>query len=111
MRVAVPTRESGWAGLFTAAFASSRNGMTLVDAQRRQVDVNGAFLNLVGYRRADLLGRPLWEIVAGGPLVTPAEGGRLLTGRGFSGGGAVVAPPGAPGAPRVGAAAGAGTGC
>src|SRR3954453_8034279 len=91
MRVAVPTRESGWAGLFTAAFASSRNGMTLVDAQRRQVDVNGAFLNLVGYRRADLLVRPLVESVAGGPLGTPAEWERRLTERLFSGEGALVA--------------------
>jgi PAS domain S-box-containing protein len=91
MRVVAPARESGWAGLFSAAFSSSRNGMTLVDAQRRHVDINGAFLNLVGYRRADLLGRPLWEIVAGGPIATPAEWERLLGERRFSGEGALVA--------------------
>jgi PAS domain S-box-containing protein len=72
-------------GLFQAAFTQSRNGMTLVDHKRRQVEVNGAFLSLLGYRRDDLIGKPIFEIVAGGPIVSPAEWDRLLLERRFSG--------------------------
>src|SRR4051812_39768775 len=80
-----PTRTAGWAGLFQAAFTQSRNGMTLVDDQRRHVEVNGAILNLLGFRRDDLVGHPVREIVAGGPLVSPREWERLLHERRFSG--------------------------
>ena len=86
MVVATPsTRTAGWAGLFNAAFTQSRNGMTLVDDQRRHVEVNGALLSLLGYRRDDLVGRPMYNIVAGGPLVSPREWDRLLGERRFSG--------------------------
>src|SRR3954452_3759567 len=89
MGVATPpqtqTQTDGWAALFKAAFTESRNGMTLVDDQRRHVEVNGAYLNLLGYRRDELIGRPLYEIVAGGPMVSPAEWDRLLHERRFSG--------------------------
>jgi len=86
MVVATPsTRTAGWAGLFHAAFTQSRNGMTLVDDQRRHVEVNGALLSLLGYRRDDLVGRPVHKIVAGGPLVSPREWDRLLRERRFSG--------------------------
>jgi PAS domain S-box-containing protein len=63
----------GWSGLFSACFAQSRNAMLLLDAQRRHRDVNGAYLRLLGYRRSELIGRPVWEIVQGGPLDTEAE--------------------------------------
>src|SRR3954453_19765659 len=76
---------AGWAGLFQAAFTQSRNGMTLVDDQRRHVEVNGALLSLLHYRRVDLVGRPGREIVAGGPLVSQREWERLLRERRFSG--------------------------
>ena len=78
MAVATQTRRDGWATLFSAAFRQSRNGMALVDGARRHVDVNGAYLNMLGYRREDLLGRPLWEFVAGGPVATRAEWELLL---------------------------------
>ena len=85
MPVATPTRERGWAGLFSAAFTESRNAMSLVDERRRHVDVNGALLRLLGYRRADLIGRPIYEMVAGGPLISAGEWERLLFERRFSG--------------------------
>lgn len=45
--------------------------MVLLDDQRRHVEVNGAYLSLLGYRREQLLGRPAWELVVGGPVVSP----------------------------------------
>ena len=41
---------------------------------RRHVDVNGAYLRLTGYKREDLIGRPIWEFVAGGPLLSRSSG-------------------------------------
>jgi PAS domain S-box-containing protein len=67
------TPQDGWPRLFAHAFAQSRNAMALLDEQRRHVDVNGAHLALLGYRRAELIGRPVYDFVAGGPLATPAE--------------------------------------
>jgi PAS domain S-box-containing protein len=60
-------------GLFSAAFTQSRNPMALVDDNRRHVDVNGAYLRLLGYRSNELLGQPVYSLVAGGPLVSEAE--------------------------------------
>src|SRR5215207_1021287 len=61
------TRADGWSGLFTTAFTQSRNAMALVDGERRHVDMNGAYLKLLRYRRDALIGRPIHEVVAGGP--------------------------------------------
>ncbi len=55
--------RDGWPALFTAAFRQSSNAMALVDDRRRHVDVNGPYLNLLGYTRAKLVGRPIFEIV------------------------------------------------
>jgi PAS domain S-box-containing protein len=82
---------AGWAGLFSAAFTQSRNPMALVDDHRRHVDVNGAYLNLLGYRRDDVLGRPLWEFVAGGPTVSQARWQTLLAEPRISGEAGLVA--------------------
>src|SRR5256885_14860320 len=51
--------------------------MALTDERRRHVDVNGAYLHLLGYRRSELVGHHVWEFVAGGPIVTPSEWERL----------------------------------
>ena len=59
-------RHDGWAALFWSAFKDSRNAMVLLDEQRRHVDVNGAYLKLAGYTRDEVIGRPVWEYVAGG---------------------------------------------
>src|SRR4051812_37248729 len=81
----MPAAASGWETLFASAFARSRNAMALVDSRRIQVDVNLAYQRLLGYRREDVVGRPLWTIVVGGRLV-PAEGWWvLLQGRSATG--------------------------
>jgi PAS domain S-box-containing protein len=72
------TRRDGWAALFWSAFKDSRNAMTLVDEQRRHVDVNGAYLKLAGYARDEVIGRPVWEYVAGGPLQTDRQWERAI---------------------------------
>ena len=71
--------------LFSAAFMHSKNAMALVDDSRRLVDVNGAFVKLLGYRRVDLIGRPMFELVVGRPLATPQQWRRSLAEGHFSG--------------------------
>jgi PAS domain S-box-containing protein len=65
--------RDGWPGLFSAAFTQSRNAMALVDARRCVVDVNGAYLNLFGYRRDAVIGHPIGAFVEGGPLFTTSQ--------------------------------------
>jgi PAS domain S-box-containing protein len=74
-----------WSTLFRAAFRDSRNAMVLVGEDRRVVDVNGAFLQLLGHPRLDVAGRPIWEFVAGGPLMKPREWAAALARRRFTG--------------------------
>ncbi len=77
--------RDGWSGLFATAFEQSRNAMILTDSQRIIVDVNPAFVSLLGRRREAVTGRPISSIVAGGPLATDEEwAGALAEGR-FSG--------------------------
>jgi PAS domain S-box-containing protein len=77
--------DQGWTGLFSSAFTQSRNAMSLVDEGRRHVDVNGAYLRLLGYSRDHLLGRPIWEIVRDGPQVHDAEWAAALAEGRFTG--------------------------
>lgn len=79
------TNADGWPALFTAAFRGSSNAMGLVDEQRRHVDVNGALLKLVGRRREEMIGRPIWDIVVGGPLLSPEQWATRLSGGDFAG--------------------------
>lgn len=78
-------RDQGWTGLFSSAFTQSRNAMALVDERRRVVDVNGAYLRLLGYTRDSLLGRPIWEHVRDGPQVHDAEWAAALAAGRFTG--------------------------
>ena len=78
-------RDQGWTGLFSSAFTQSRNAMALVDGRRRHVDVNGAYLRLLGYSRDDLLGRPIWELVRGGRQLGDAEWSAALAEGRFTG--------------------------
>src|SRR3954452_12748819 len=71
-------RREGWAALFWSAFKDSRNAMVLLDDQRRHVEVNGAYLKLAGYPRDDVIGRPVWEYVSGGPLQTERQWERSI---------------------------------
>jgi PAS domain S-box-containing protein len=59
--------------------------MVLVDGERRLVDVNGAYLKLLGYGKEELIGRPIYEFVVGGPTLSPAEWRRTLQSGRFSG--------------------------
>jgi PAS domain S-box-containing protein len=65
--------DQGWSGLFQDAFRRSLNPMVLTDANRILVDVNNAFARLLGRRRDALLGRPISEFVADGPVATPEQ--------------------------------------
>jgi PAS domain S-box-containing protein len=78
-------RPDGWSGLFAKAFANSRNPMALVDDERVYVDVNGAHVRLTGYRREALVGRRLYDFVAGGPLLSPAKWAMALKAGDFTG--------------------------
>ena len=55
---------NGWSGFFETAFRQSRNAMVLVDERRIQVDVNGAYLKLLGYPRGRVIGKPIYRFVA-----------------------------------------------
>src|SRR3954468_15973746 len=73
-------RQDGLSALFSSAFKQSRNAMVLLDEGRRHVDANGAYLKLLGYSRDAVVGRPMYELVAGGPLASPEEwAAKLLT--------------------------------
>jgi PAS domain S-box-containing protein len=67
------SREGDWSELFGAAFKQSRNPMALLDDPRLVVDANDALLRLIGYARDDLLGKPGYRLVVGGPQLSPRE--------------------------------------
>lgn len=71
--------------LFSAAFRNSRNPMVLLNSSRCHVDFNGAYLRLIGYPRKQLLGHPMYEFVAGGPIATEAEWQAALAKGDFNG--------------------------
>jgi PAS domain S-box-containing protein len=71
--------------MFATAFRHSRNPMVLLDQGRRHVDFNGAYLKMMGYPRAQLMSRPVYEFVVGGPRATEAEWRAELARREFSG--------------------------
>jgi PAS domain S-box-containing protein len=78
-------RPSGWSGLFWKSFKASRNAMVLLDEDRCHVAVNAAYMELVGARRTELLGRPASERVVDGPLFSPGEWHSALRQDEFSG--------------------------
>ena len=52
--------------------------MMVLDDGRHHVEVNGAYVAMLGYRRAQLIGRPIFEIVDGGPVLPEREWQDLL---------------------------------
>src|SRR3954447_8873645 len=76
---------TGWPALFWNAFKLSRNAMVLVDEQRRQVELNPAYLGLLGARRSELIGRPVYESVVDGPTASPGEWRAAIAQEQFSG--------------------------
>jgi PAS domain S-box-containing protein len=77
--------RDGWSALFATAFKQSKNPMALVDDERRIVDVNPAFVGLLGRPREQLIGTHLWEFVAGGPIFTSAQWTAALAAHRFHG--------------------------
>jgi PAS domain S-box-containing protein len=86
--------QSGWAGLFKNAFRRSRNAMLLLDEERRAVDANPAYLEMLGVRRGDGIGRPIWEFVVDGPILGPAEWQATMRRDEFTGVADMIRPPG-----------------
>jgi DNA-binding CsgD family transcriptional regulator len=78
-------RQDGWSKLFWAAFKQSSNPMALLNAPRIIVDTNGPLLNLLGYDRDDLIGKPAHGFVVGGPVFSPEEWAAKLAVRHFTG--------------------------
>jgi DNA-binding CsgD family transcriptional regulator len=77
--------EPGWPALFWEAFKRSSNPMLLLDDQRCHVEVNGAYLALLGYPRSALIGRPVYEFIEAGPLLTRSQWAALLRQKQFTG--------------------------
>ena len=82
---AAAAQESQLGRLFTSAFTQSRNAMVLLDSERCHVDANGAYVKLLGYRREELIGRPFYDLVLGGPLASREQWLRALAAGSFSG--------------------------
>src|SRR4051812_24086007 len=80
----------GWSSLFASAFRQSRNAMVLVDGERRVVEPNAAFVELLGRRRGTLVGRHLYTFLAGGPLATPGEWREAIAQGRFTGNAALL---------------------
>src|SRR3954469_8875002 len=79
------TASDGWSRLFASAFQRSRNAMLLTDDHRMVLDVNGAFVMLSGRQRDAVVGRPLWELAADGPLMSRAQWAEALAAGRFDG--------------------------
>ena len=75
----------GWSRLFKTAFQRSRNAMLMTDEHREVLEVNGAFLALVGHKHDALVGQPLWELVVDGPLLTEEQWAATLEAERFGG--------------------------
>jgi PAS domain S-box-containing protein len=84
-KVGAVAHVNGWPTLFSSAFRQSRNAMVLVDERRRVIEANAAFLGLVGRGSEGLVGRPVWELVVGGPLASEREWRDHLAVRRFTG--------------------------
>ena len=59
--------------------------MVLLDGDRRHLEVNGPYLQLLGYRSNQLLGKPIYMFVVGGPILTAAQWDDALRRERFSG--------------------------
>ncbi len=59
--------------MFGYAFRQSRNAMVVLDERRVQLEVNSAYLRLLGYGRDDVLGKPIYELAPDGPELSSRE--------------------------------------
>jgi PAS domain S-box-containing protein len=74
-----------WSSLFWTVFKRSQDPMALLDDRRRCVEVNGAMLRAVGYKRDALVGAPAASIVKDGPALTEGQWRSLLNGGDYFG--------------------------
>lgn len=77
--------QDGWSRLFTTAFRRSRNAMLLTDERRTVLDANAACVALLGRTRESLVGRPVWQLVNEGPLLSHDEWAAALAAGRFDG--------------------------
>ena len=77
--------ERSWQDMFGYAFRQSRNAMVLLDERRTVLEVNGAFLKLLGFARDDVLARPVWELSPDGPALSAREWALRITQGDFTG--------------------------
>jgi PAS domain S-box-containing protein len=77
--------RTGWSALFRDAFNQSRNAMVLLDDDRRHIEVNGAYVQLLGYRPSELIGRPVYELRADGSAVSAERWHAALRQKQFTG--------------------------
>jgi PAS domain S-box-containing protein len=75
----------GWRGLFWEAFRQSKNGMALLDDRRVVVELNGAWVQLLGYDRPSVIGRPVYQLRAQGTPASEREWRDALQQRQFTG--------------------------
>ena len=59
--------------------------MALIDERRCHVDVNGPYVKLLGYAREVVVGRPIYELVNAGPLMSPEDWAAALATGDFTG--------------------------
>jgi PAS domain S-box-containing protein len=71
--------------LFSAAFSQSRNAMAMLDADRRLVEVNGALVKLLGFPPREMIGKPIYRFVFGGPHFSDEQWRRALAADRFTG--------------------------
>src|SRR3954447_20279982 len=77
--------RDGWPALFASAFTQSKNPMALVDADRRHLDANAAYLRLLGRPRNEVVGHHVWDFVAGGAVFTLSQWNDALAAHRFHG--------------------------
>ena len=80
--------------MFGFAFRRSRNAMVLLDERRIQLEVNGAYLTLVGLRRGEVVGKPMYELSPDGPVLSARDWAATIARGDFTGERELVRPDG-----------------
>ena len=75
----------GWPELFWTSFKRSQNAMALLDERRRLVEVNGALVTTLGYKRDAIMGKQAWDFVDGTPLFSEPQWRGLIAKGEFTG--------------------------
>jgi PAS domain S-box-containing protein len=88
------TSAKGWQEMFGFAFRQSRNAMVLLDERRIQLEVNGAYLKLVGLNRDEVVGRPVHELSPDGPVLSARDWAATIARGDFTGERELVRPDG-----------------